>query len=249
MTEAATSASAVPFELKGSLFTLTVMHLRSPDLDAIERELARKTNQAPEFFRNAPVVLDLAGFDASNAPDFRAIKSILRDSGLIPVGVRHGESAVREAAIATGLAILPERIERDAAKPKPAANSAAKEVKDAPVAARRAERGGVTRVVTQPVRSGQQIYAEGCDLLALRTVSAGAEIVSDGNIHVLGQLRGRALAGASGDEKSHIICQSLEAELVSIAGRYRVFDELDPDVRGKAVHIHLDGDRLLIEPI
>lgn len=112
-----------------------------------------------------------------------------------------------------------------------------------------ADARNATRVVAQPVRSGQQIYAAGGDLIALRMVSAGAEILADGNIHVLGPLRGRALAGAQGDDTAHIICQSLEAELVSIAGRYRLFDEIDKSVLGQAVHIHLDGDRLVIDRI
>ena len=250
MTEAATSASLAPFELKGSLFTLTVMHLRSTDLDAIACELDRKTSQAPEFFRNTPVVLDLAGLESDSRPDFAAIGERLRQFGLVPVGARDGHESLRAAATRAGWALLPNRPARED-KPGPAEEPrkpVATSEPEAPPTKAVAPRSP-TRVVSQPIRSGQQIYASGGDLLVLRTVSAGAEIMADGNIHVLGSLRGRALAGLSDDENTHIICQSLEAELISIAGRYRVFEELDPAVRGKAVHIHLKGDRLLIEPI
>jgi septum site-determining protein MinC len=253
MTEAATSVSLAPFELKGSLFTLTVMHLRSPDVESIVRELDSKTSQAPEFFKNTPVVLDLADLASDAGPDFGAIDRQLRNFGLVPVGARNGAEAVRDAAVRAGWALFPSRVDRpkadepeEEAAPEPSPDVSEPPADQPDVAP---ATGSSTRVVSQPVRSGQQIYAAGGDLLVLRTVSAGAEIIADGNIHVLGALRGRALAGLSNDEDTHIICQSLEAELISIAGRYRVFEELDPAVRGKAVHIHLSGDRLLIEPI
>ena len=258
MTEAATSASLAPFELKGSLFTLTVMHLRSTDLESIASELDRKTSQAPDFFRNTPVVLDLVELKSSEIPDFGAISRQMREFGLVPVGVRGGDESLRLAAVEAGWATLPDRGGRSERTPtapeQPAAPSSPDTGESVPddvpqPRASAGRSGSPTRVVSQPIRSGQQIYAEGGDLLVLRTVSAGAEIMADGNIHVLGALRGRALAGLSDDENTHIICQSLEAELISIAGRYRVFEELDPAVRGKAVHIHLNGDRLLIEPI
>ncbi len=258
MTEAATSASLAPFELKGSLFTLTVMHLRSADIESITRELDSKTSQAPEFFKNTPLVVDLADLEPGSEADFVAIDRHLRQFGLVPVGARNGHEAVRDAAVRAGWALFPSRVERatkaePVAEPEPESEPIASEPEitssepeTAPVAG---AVGSSTRVVSNPIRSGQQIYAAGGDLLVLRTVSAGAEIIADGNIHVLGALRGRALAGLSNDENTHIICQSLEAELISIAGRYRVFEELDPAVRGKAVHIHLSGDRLLIDPI
>lgn len=262
MTEAATSASLAPFELKGSLFTLTVMHLRSADIESITRELDSKTSQAPEFFKNTPLVMDLSDLEPGSEADFLAIDRQLRQFGLVPVGARNGHEAVRDAAVRAGWALFPSRVERatkaePVAEPEPESEPESEPIESEPeITSNEPEMppvagavGSSTRVVSNPIRSGQQIYAAGGDLLVLRTVSAGAEIIADGNIHVLGALRGRALAGLSNDENTHIICQSLEAELISIAGRYRVFEELDPAVRGKAVHIYLSGDRLLIDPI
>jgi septum site-determining protein MinC len=102
------------------------------------------------------------------------------------------------------------------------------------------------RLVTEPVRSGTQIYARGTDLIVTAAVSAGAELVADGHIHVYGALRGRALAGAGGDVEARIFCSRLEAELVSIAGRYLVSEQLPPEQRGSAVHIALVDDQLTV---
>jgi septum site-determining protein MinC len=103
------------------------------------------------------------------------------------------------------------------------------------------------RIINHPVRSGQQIYAADGDLIVLGTVSAGAELIADGNIHIYGTLRGRALAGVKGDIETWIFCQSLEAELISIAGRYRISEQIDSTDWGKAVQIHLVDDRLVID--
>lgn len=105
------------------------------------------------------------------------------------------------------------------------------------------------QIVGRPVRSGQQIYAKDRDLVVLGAVSAGAEIISDGSIHVYGALRGRALAGARGDESAHIFCQSMEAELLSIAGCYRLFEQADPLYHERPAHAHLQEERLIIDPL
>ena len=105
------------------------------------------------------------------------------------------------------------------------------------------------KLVTQPVRSGQQIYAPDGDLILMAAISAGAEVLADGNIHIYGILRGRALAGVKGNAKARIFCQSLEAELVSIAGCYRVIEQPEVELLGKPVHIFLSDNRLIIEPL
>ena len=103
-----------------------------------------------------------------------------------------------------------------------------------------------TVVVTSPVRTGQQVYAEQADLIVLGMVSEGAEIIADGNIHVYAPMRGRALAGESGDTSARIFLQSMQAELVSIAGIYRVFEQnLPPSLHKKAVQIELQDDERL----
>jgi len=103
--------------------------------------------------------------------------------------------------------------------------------------------------VDKPVRSGQQIYAADSDMTVLAATSAGSEIMADGSIHVYGALRGRVLAGALGNESARIFCQSLQAELIAIAGRYQLLDESDTQLIGKPAMIKLVGEKLVIEPL
>ncbi len=246
---------ALPFELKGSLFTLTVMYLRQVDLAAVDRHLAEKVKQAPGFFKNAPVIIDLEPVAADDVQlDFAALHDTLRNRGLIPVGVRNGTDGLRSAAVMAGLPLMPE------ARPGQARNDAAAAAPvpevpapDAPETQAPDEPAlgppGRNRMMTHPIRSGQQVYAAEGDLILLGAVSPGAEVLADGNIHVYGPLRGRALAGVKGDLGARIFCQSMEAELVSIAGRYRVMEEVDAEARGRAVQIYLVEDRLIIEPL
>ncbi len=224
-----------PFELKGSLFTLTVMYLRGVDQDAIARQLNDKVRQAPGLFSNTPVVIDLEALAERNlSVDFVALDRLLRARGLIPVGVRNGGIILQAAATLAGLPILPENRAAGATK-KPDKNEHLT--------------AWHSKLVTQPVRSGQQVYASNGDLIVLGAVSAGAELLADGNIHVYGPLRGRALAGVKGDTEARIFCHSLEAELVSIAGRYRVIEQLDAAERGRSVQMYLSEERLIIEPL
>lgn len=222
-----------PFELKGSLFTLTVLHLLQLDRAAIERHLADKVRQAPSFFNNTPVVIDLEGVtDPLDSADFNGLYDLLRGHGMVPVGVRNGSPELQAAVRLAGLPILPDS--------RAAATNSRK--------LERAEPAPVhNRLYNHPVRSGQQIYAPDGDLIVLGPVSAGAEVIADGNVHIYGALRGRALAGVKGDAEARIFCQSLEAELISIAGRYRISEQLDPADRGRAVQIRLADDRLIIE--
>ncbi|MDS4030851.1 MAG: septum site-determining protein MinC [Candidatus Contendobacter sp.] len=228
---------APPFELKGSLFTLTVLHLFQLDRVAIERHLARKVEQAPSFFNNTPVVIDLE--DLAEPPhkpdemDFNGLYELLRGHGMAPVGVRNGSPELQAVARQAGLPMLPDSRSTGATR-KPERSE------PAPIR---------SRIVNHPVRSGQQVYAPDGDLIVLGTVSAGAEVIADGNIHIYGALRGRALAGVKGDVETRIFCQSLEAELISIAGRYRISEQinLDPAERGKAMQVHLVDDRLVID--
>lgn len=223
-----------PFELKGSLFTLTVLHLREVDHPTIAGYLAEKVRQAPGFFRNTPVVIDLETLPAGITLDFTGLHTLLRAQGLIPVGVRHGSHELQAAAVLAGLPILPDSRSTTTGK---------KSDKGEQAPLRR------SKIVTQPVRSGQQIYAPDGDLILLGAISAGAEVLADGNIHSYGPLRGRALAGVKGDIEARIFCLSLEAELVAIAGHYRVIEQLDEAQRGKPVQLYLSEDRLIIEPL
>jgi septum site-determining protein MinC len=217
--------------VQGALFTVMVVRaamLRDP---AFEDELAQQIARSPRFFQNAPVVLDLRGVEnLTEASEFETVKDKLRTLTLTLVGVQNAQPAQLEAATAAGIASFAPN-----AGTQPRSGQAAP-----PPAAPKA------RLVTEPVRSGTQIYARGSDLIVTAAVSPGAELVADGNIHVYGALRGRALAGAGGDSAARIFCTRLEAELVSIAGRYLVSEQLPAGVQASPVQIALVDDQLTI---
>jgi septum site-determining protein MinC len=231
----ASKAEILPFELKGSLFTLTVMHLFHLEHAVIESHLLEKVKQAPGFFNNTPVVIDLEGMtEAKQALDFERLYALLRRHGLIPVGIRNGSLEYQEAALLAGLPMLPER--------RSNTNGLNKKTDLTELAT-----SSRNRIVKQPVRSGQEVYAPDGDLIVLGAVSAGADVIADGNIHIYGALRGRALAGVKGNIESWIFCQSLEAELISIAGHYQVCEQFNPTDLAKAAQICLREERLIIE--
>lgn len=233
------SSAASCFELKADSFTLPVIRLLGTDLGGLAEELLVKVNQAPEFFQNTPVIIDLQSVRQTEAGvDFALLLGLLRGYGMVPVGVRGGNPAQHEVAHTMELAILSDGRSRAASprsvmQTRPASSSG----------------GSGTRIITRPVRSGQRVYAAGGDLVVTAAVSSGAELLADGNIHVYGPLRGRALAGVKGDRQARIFCQNLQAELVSVAGHYRVNESLGDAARSGPVQIHLDERRLIIEPI
>jgi septum site-determining protein MinC len=211
-----------PFQLRGNSFTMMVLKVIDPASPEFFVQLADKVRQSPNFFRNAPMVLDLSelagggqGFDAA------AFVARVREHELVPLGFHGGGTEVKEAALAAGLVPMPPGRPARAETPRPAAEPRVRPVL-------RSEPACMTAlVVTEPVRSGQQIYAEKRDLMVMAPVGSGAEVLADGHIHIYGPLRGRALAGIAGDTGARIFCQSLEAEVVSIAGLYRVSEDMD----------------------
>ncbi len=237
--------------VQGALFTVMVVRagvLRDPEFG---RELAVQVERSPRFFLNAPVVLDLKGAGGFiETADFAEARDLLGEHTLALVGVQNAEPVQLAAAAAAGLASFapsattpirrPTRVSPDSLAPTGDATPASSPAR-APPPVRAA-----TRIVTEPVRSGTQIYARGGDLIVTAPVSAGAELMADGNIHVYGRLRGRALAGAAGDTTARIFCARLEAELVSIAGRYLVSEQLPPEHQGGAAQIALVDDMLTI---
>ncbi|KXF81456.1 septum site-determining protein MinC [Enterovibrio coralii] len=211
-------------ELKGSSFTLSVLHLLDDDLASAMQVLSEKVNQAPAFFKGAPVVVDISQLHAE--PDFALLKSTIEETGMLVVGVtgcKHNQ--IREAANQAGLAVM-----------NPAKQSRINDPIQTP-----------TKVITSPVRSGQQIYAKNADLVVLNHVSAGAEIIADGSIHIYGVLRGRAIAGASGQKEAHIFCQNLQSELLSIAGTYWLSEAIPEEFAARAVKVSLSNDSINIE--
>lgn len=251
-------------QFKGGLYTLTAIQLYSSDLSIVEEQLHEKIQQAPKFFKNAPVVIDLQKLnDDKNTIDFKQLRSLLEKRSLIPVGIKSGNPKQQEAAIIAGFAVLLEN-SKDAEK-SPEKNKISLETKNDSKENlkenRQAEKSKnnieenrdndeikttPTKVITQPVRSGQQIYARHGDLIVLAPVSHGAELLADGHIHVYGCLRGRALAGVTGDTEARIFCHSLEAELISIAGQYKISEDIEESYWKKAVEIFLSDDHLQI---
>ncbi|WED22575.1 septum site-determining protein MinC [Vibrio sp. JC009] len=211
-------------DLKGSSFTLSVLHLSDNSISDTLSYLSDKVSKAPAFFASAPVVLDIS--KVSEDIDFSELKDAVTSTGMIPVGVtgsknKRAESRAKEA----GLAVMTGKTN---SKQPP------KEMQPA-------------KVVHTPVRSGQQIYAQDSDLIILNHVSAGAEVIADGNIHIQGTLRGRAIAGASGLKEAKIICQDLQAELVSIAGNYWLSDQIEKTYWKQKTMLSMPQDSLQLE--
>jgi len=244
--------TAAAFELKAAAFTLPVIRLLRLDIEALEAQLTPKVQQAPGFFEHTPVVIELSALDADEDDvGFPALVGLLRGLGMIPVGVRGGSGAQHEAAKAMELAIL-----RDTAKSAKAAGaqSGSQEMApDVPIAGKVGERDvGIetgSHLIDRPVRSGQRVYAAGGDLTVVAPVSSGAELMADGNIHVYAPMRGRAMAGLHGDTKARIFCSDLQAELVSVAGHYRVSDRIPAELKGRRIQVFLDQATLRIEPL
>ncbi|HZB90682.1 MAG TPA: septum site-determining protein MinC [Stellaceae bacterium] len=234
-------ATMTASRVQGGIFTLMVVRIGDPDDPALGGELAEQVALNPGFFAGAPVVLDLRDcLGCTSAADFAAMKEALRRHGLVVVGVQNASTLQLRAAAAADLAAFNGAQSNGARR---TADRAASDTAGAkPAAAPKA------RIVTQPVRSGTQIYARGSDLVVVAPVSAGAEIIADGHIHVYGALRGRAIAGAAGDRGARIFVQRLEAELVSIAGRYLVNEAIAPEHLQQAAQVALVDDRLEILP-
>lgn len=229
-------------EIKAGSITLPILKLHSADLGVLRRQLEQKLKQAPEFFRNAPIIIDLSALDPDTERlDFPVFVEILRDLGLSPVGVRGGNQIQHHAAQVAKLAVLAD-IKAESALPLPTSQPQA-------AASKPAKSAGNTKFVNHPVRSGQRIYAAGGDLIVLAQVSAGAEIMADGNIHVYGSLRGRALAGVQGNLEARIFCSDLQAELVSIGGHYKISENLEAGLKGHLVQVYLLDNSLIVDKL
>lgn len=241
------------FGLKGNLLTLTVMHLFQADLEAIGQQLKTTVATTPKFFANMPIVIDLQHLATHPYPiDYQGITHLLREQGLIPVGISNGTPEQLQAANLAGLGTL-SQIKKEAK----AASATPSEKNTEPTTAPRTDTrsskssdpvpGSHAKIIVTPIRSGQQVYAKGGDLIIIATVSAGAEVLADGNIHVYGTLRGRALAGVQGDQTARIFCNGLQAELISIAGRYKLQDNIEVPSPTAPVQVFIQDDQLQIE--
>ena len=251
------------FEIKSANLPLVALMLKSADLDRLSQELAQRFGDMPEFFDNDPLVVDLSALAADEhvptALDFSVLSEMLRAYRLQPLAVRGGSEAQMSAAIAAGLipaedAMVQRSAQRSTeadTESRAATPAAAAQNPAAPVAPTPAP-GAL--VIDKPLRSGQQVYARGRDLVVMAMVNPGAEVIADGHIHVYAPLRGKAIAGARGNGDARIFALSMAPELISIAGIYRTSENPLPEaVQGKAAQVRLvpgpDGDKLVIDAI
>lgn len=249
-------------ELKIGQVGIANLRIRTLDVDRLVDEMRGRVQRAPKLFARAAVVIDFGGL--SRTPDeatARALIAGLHEAGVLPVALAYGTTEIERLSEALGLPLLAKfraSYERDAAAPAPP-EPPRREPEPAPAAStpRAAKAAPATApapspannpgmIQSTPVRSGQQIYAENRDLTVLTTVGAGAEVIADGSVHIYGPLRGRALAGAQGFEQARIFCREFHAELVAIAGHYKVMEEIPKELRGKAVQVWLEDQQLKI---
>lgn len=242
-----TQQGKAPFELKSASLPVVALLLKSTDSQAIGKALKERFADEPDFFDNDLVIFDLSAIQ--NEPqslDFAGLMRTVRALKTIPVAVRNGSEQQLADARKAGLAEAPDAaLSRADAAPRVEIREVIREVevvREAPASE--------TVIVDKPLRSGQQVYARGADLIVLAVVNFGAEVIADGHVHVYAPLRGRAIAGARGNTNARIFAQCMEAQLVSIAGVYRTAEnDLPADVASKPAHVRLDGERLVVEPL
>jgi len=245
-----------PFRLRGANFNLLVLRLLDHRPEVVAPALGDQFRRAPGFLRFAPIVIGLDDLQARAAEvDFAALVRELRALEIVPVGTTGGTPELRNAA--TGAGLPPLRMaggaERDVPLAEPAAEAppaVAAPVAPPPVPPPSPSGlGKPAMVVDQPVRAGQRIWAQGCDLVVIGTVNPGAEVIADGNIHVYGRLLGRAIAGGQSEMEARVFATHFEPELVSIAGYYAVRDGLGDAPIGKAVMARLVGEQMRFDPL
>ncbi|HCI53381.1 MAG TPA: septum site-determining protein MinC [Gallionella sp.] len=259
------------FKIKTGSLSVLQLHILTTNLSDLKRELSVRLAQTPDFFVSTPIVLELSGIaELEQGLDFVNLVAFMQSHGMCAAGIVGGSVGQREDAIQAGLGIFPDVVVRNPmrrATDDPFSVTGAY-VAVAPVAAPlQPELPGFetpavsqvssvsakpmpTMVIDKPVRTGQRIYAEGANLVVLAIVNAGAELIADGDIHVYAPMRGKAIAGAQGNEAARIFVNSMEPELLSIAGCFKVFEDGVPEnVSAKPACVHLDGSRLVIQPL
>ena len=235
------TCSAPVLEFKSSTFSVPVIVLSNNDLVAIEEHLRKKNLLAPDFFKNSPVVFDVQLLNQKGISiDIEDLTRIIYQAGMLPIGIRGGDELQNTKAREL-------RIPAYSSLHSVSAESGKKVVQKNTKSATAAE-SPTTLIITHPVRSGQRVYATG-DLIILAQVSAGAEILAEGNVHVYNTLRGRVLAGVQGNTEARIFCSDLQAELISIAGNYKISEDLNDSIRNKPVQVYLQEHSLIIKDI
>lgn len=249
------------FEIKSASLPLVALLLKSADLSRLDAELQQRFGDVPDFFDNDPLLIDLGPLQASgeaDAPlDFARLASLLGQIRLRPLAVRGGNDTQMAAAALAGLVPADDAVvQRASSTATPPVTSATAQPAAAPAAAPAVAPAPAASalVIDKPLRSGQQVYARGRDLVVMAMVNPGAEVIADGHIHVYAPLRGKAIAGARGNADARIFALSMDPELISIAGIYRTSENpLPPEVQGKPAQVRLnsgpDGDKLVLDAI
>ncbi|BEP65566.1 MULTISPECIES: septum site-determining protein MinC [Variovorax] len=257
MADVSAARTKAVFEFKSATLPLIAVILKTADLDVLAEALDAQLADSPDFFEQEPVVIDLsllqeqAAEGGTDAPeiDFAALRSLLARHQTQPIAVRGGSPEQHAAAREAGLSVaaMPAApAPRPPAPPAeaPAPSEAPQIVRELPVPA------NGTLLIDKPLRSGQQIYARGGDVVVTAIVSFGAEVIADGNVHVYAPLRGKAIAGARGNTEARIFSTCMEAQLVAIAGIYRTNEVPLPEpVLGKPAQVRLDGKKIAIDAI
>ena len=232
------------FQFKSARASLNELILTSDDPEQLAPQLEAHAAKVPMLFSHMPVVLNLQSLSHTpELPRIEALLNLCRRLSLVPVGLKADATQAPELCRALQLADFSQQRARSQ-QPEPAAEETpkAEAIAEAPPPS-------AARIVTSPVRSGQQIYARGTDLIILAAVGAGAEVMADGHIHVYGPLRGRAMAGVNGNTDARIFCQSMEAELVSIAGYFKTSEDLHSECWQQPTQALLRGSRLDTVPL
>jgi len=250
MADASAARTRAVFEFKSATLPLIAVILKTADLGVLAEALDVQLADSPDFFDQEPVVIDLSLLQEDEAAgdiDFAALRALLARHQTQPIAVRGGNNAQNAAARAAGLSLAAMPVAPSPRPPAPPAEAAAETpriVREVPVAA------NGTLVIDKPLRSGQQVYARGGDVVVTALVSFGAEVIADGNVHVYAPLRGKAIAGARGNTEARIFTTCMEAQLVAIAGIYRTAEvALPADIAGKPAQISLDGKKIVIGAI
>jgi len=252
-------------ELKIGQVGIANLRVRTLDIDKLVGEMRERVQRAPKLFERAAVVIDFGSL--SRCPDAKSARDLVRglqEAGVLPVALAFGTTEIEMLSREVGLPLLAKfraQYERggEAAAPAPVPAPVERPVEPVPVARQEPAAapepqhapapGGPGMIHVAPIRSGQQVYAQNRDLTVCATVGAGAEVIADGSVHIYGPLRGRALAGALGNTNARIFCREFHAELVAVAGNYKVLDEIPPNLVGKAVQVWLEDDKLRIEEL
>jgi septum site-determining protein MinC len=235
---------------------MACVRVRRVDAAALCDELERRVRAAPQMFARAAVVLDLSHLlDLPDDGTVDALLEAVRSAGMLPVGLAYGTSETEALARRMGLPLIAKfraayepasGSQIATAEPSPRAEQPAAVQREPILSAPAAGSMQGAQHHASPVRSGQQIYARDRDLIVTGAIANGAEVIADGNIHIYGGLRGRAMAGAQGDAKARIFVSDFRAELVAIAGHYRVFEQIPDNLEGQSVQCWLEGEKLLI---